>query len=324
MKKVALSQITSVCAVLVATVLVVLPFHAFLTVWAGSSLGHYDTFRLWIELVLAPLGVWAAVAIGRDVTYRRAWLRDPLVLLSAAYILWQMLLGLYARHAGWVNGSALLTGWAADLRFVAFLLVCWVAATQRPWLARCWRQLLLVPAAIVTGFGVLQAWVLPVDFLRHFGYGPKTIEPFSTVDQKTAYIRMQSTLRGPNPFGAYLVLPISALVAAVVRGAKQRRVPILVFLALTCVALGATYSRSAYIGAVVAAVSLCWLSLPSQRARNCGAHDRHDAAAGLLLAANPQGSADAPGTHHNGAGVWRGICGVQAQQPIPKHLFPHR
>ncbi|HSW98822.1 MAG TPA: O-antigen ligase family protein [Candidatus Saccharimonadales bacterium] len=268
MKKVALTQVTSVCAVLVAVVLCLLPFHALLTVWAGSSLGHYSAFRLWIEFALVPLAVWAAVAIGRDAGRRRPWLRDPLVLLGAAYIVWQLVMGVFARLAGWVNTSALLTGWAADLRFPAFLLVCWVAAMQRPWLARCWRQLLLVPAAIATGFGVLQAWVLPVDFLRHFGYGPQTIAPFSTVDQKTAYIRVQSTLRGPNPFGAYLVLPISALASTLVRGVKQRRAGALVFLALACAALGTTYSRSAYIGAVLSVAYLCWLAVPKGRARS--------------------------------------------------------
>ena len=38
---------------------------------------------------------------------------------------------------------------------------------------------------------------------------------------------------------------------------------------------------------------------------NSRAHDRDDAAAGLLLGAHAQGAADAPGAHHHGAGVRR-------------------
>jgi hypothetical protein len=268
MKKVAPSQISSISSVLIAATLVLLPFHALLTVWAGSNFGHYEAFRLWIEVLLVPLALFTVYAGWKDRAIRTLFQRDKLVLVSLAYILWQVLLGLYALHAGWVNGAALLTGWAIDLRFIAFMLICWVIATQRPWLAWQWRRLLLIPAGVVVAFGALQAWVLSPDILRHFGYGPDTIAPYTTVDAKTTYIRVQSTMRGPNPFGAYLVLPITALVAYVVRGMrKERELATFIFLAVACVALGATYSRSAYIGAVLSVAYICWLSLPSQRAK---------------------------------------------------------
>jgi O-antigen ligase len=268
MKKVAPSQISSISSVLIAATLVLLPFHALLTVWAGSNFGHYEAFRLWIEVLLVPLALLTVYAGWKDIAIRALFRRDKLVLVSLAYILWQVLLGLYALQAGWVNGAALLTGWATDLRFVAFMLICWVIATQRPWLVWQWRRLLLIPAGVVVAFGALQAWVLSPDILRHFGYGSDTIAPYTTVDAKATYIRVQSTLRGPNPFGAYLVLPITALVAYVVRGMrKERELATFIFLAVACVALGATYSRSAYIGAVLSVAYICWLSLPSRRAK---------------------------------------------------------
>jgi hypothetical protein len=268
MKKDAPSPIPSIASVLIAVTLVLLPFHALLTVWAGSNFGHYEAFRLWIEVLLVPLALLMIYTIWKDQAIRTLLRRDKLVIVSLAYILWQVLLGLFALHARWVNTSALLTGWATDLRFIAFMLICWVVATQRPWLVWQWRRLLLIPAGVVVAFGALQAWVLSPDILRHFGYGPSTIAPYTTVDAKATYVRVQSTLRGPNPFGAYLVLPITSLVAYVVRGMrKERELATFIFLALACVALGATYSRSAYIGAVLSVAYICWLSLPSQRAK---------------------------------------------------------
>jgi hypothetical protein len=268
MKKVTPALIISFCSVLIAVMLVLLPFHAFLTVWAGSNFGHYEAFRLWIEVLLVPLALLTAIASWKYQRLRVLWRRDWLAAASAAYILWQLLIGLIALRAGWINGGALLTGWATDLRFVAFMLITWAIALQRPWLIYQWRRLLIIPGGIVVALGALQAWVLPPDFLRHFGYGKGTILPYTTVDQKQAYVRVQSTLRGPNPLGAYVVLPIAALVAYIVRGMrKERQLSTFVLLALCCVTLGATYSRSAYIGAVLSVAYISWLMLPSRRAK---------------------------------------------------------
>jgi hypothetical protein len=268
MKKVVPSQTTLVCSALIAAVFALLPFHAVLTVWAGSNFGHYDWFRLWIELLLVPLTPLTLAAVYGNEKLRAMWRRDALVWVCLAYICWQVVLGLFALHAGWVNRTALLTGWATDLRFIAFLLICWAIASQRRWLAARWRELLLLPAAAVTLFGALQAWLLPADILRHVGYGKDTIQPFSTVDQKAAYVRVQSTLRGPNPLGAYMAMVITALAAQVLRKAgRQWRIAAAVFLALAFVVLGATYSRSAYIGTALSLGTAAWLLLTSERAK---------------------------------------------------------
>lgn len=268
MKKVVLSQIAPFCAALTATTFIVLPFHAFFTVWAGSTLGHYDWFRLWIELVLLVLTPLAATLVWQSPRLRSAFQRDALVWAILIYIAWQLLLGAWALARGQVNHTALLTGWAIDLRFVLFLLVAWVAAFYRPWLAARWRELLLIPAAVTVAFGLLEAWLLSADFLKHFGYGPKTVQPFTTVDQKSGYVRLQSTLRGPNPFGAYLVLALTAFGSFLVRGARKHwRVTAGALFVGGAIALGVTYSRSAYIGMVLSLVVLAWLLLTAQRAR---------------------------------------------------------
>ena len=85
-----------------------------------------------------------------------------------------------AQFADWINSDAI--------------------RTQR--LRAGWSRLVLWPAFVVIVFGLLQALVLPNDFLRHFGYGHATIMPMETINNNKAYIRVMSTLRGANALPA--------------------------------------------------------------------------------------------------------------------------
>jgi len=69
----------------------------------------------------------------------------------------------------------------------------------------------IIGALIVAVFAILQVFVLPKDFLIYLGYGENTIQPYLTVDQNQDFIRINSTLRGPNPLGAYAVIVLSIL-----------------------------------------------------------------------------------------------------------------
>src|SRR5690606_10163189 len=114
-------------------------------------------------------------------------------------------------------------------------------------------------------FGLLQAFVLPHDFLRHFGYGPGTIPAYATVNNDSDYYRVFSTLRGANPLGAYLLIPISVLTVLMVGAKRNWRQAAL--LAGSFVVLFFTYSRSAWIGVVLTIGTILALSLRSQKAR---------------------------------------------------------
>lgn len=243
-----------------AVILVLLPFHAFLTVSIGSFYGVYDALRLWKELLLVVLAVPVGYIVWRDKQIRdklRFW---PVVWLIAAYVAVHILMGGLAWVAGDVNLKALLYSWVVNLRFVLFFMICLVLAAKLEWLARDWQKLLFIPAAIVVTFGLMQAFLLPNDVLRHVGYGPDTITAYQSVDQKPDYARVQSTLRGPNPLGAYLVIVITAAICLL----AKRNNSLALRWVLGGLLLGAitvlfyTYSRSAYIGAVVAAGVACW------------------------------------------------------------------
>jgi hypothetical protein len=270
------SPLTTFVIAGVALILVLIPFHAFITVWGGDLFGHYTLLRLWKELLLLPLLLAAAWLVWQKRSLRQQVLGSWLFRLIAAYVVLLIALGLIAlkRHA--VNRSALSEGLIVDLRLVAIFFVAWVGASYSPWLRAHWRQLLLIPAAAVILFGLLQAFVLPADFLSHFGYGTSTIQPFQTVDQNMQFVRIQSTLRGSDPLGAYLVVVIAAI-AVVAAGMLMRLKSLktmkrslltwIVFGIAALVVLYFTYARSAYVGALLAGAGAVWLSVPSSVVR---------------------------------------------------------
>jgi len=116
----------------------------------------------------------------------------------------------------------------------------------------------LAGASVVASFGVLQVFVLPPDFLTVLGYGDTTIAPYLTVDENPDYIRISSTLRGPNPLGAYAVIVLAVVAALWVRRqitTKQQAWWLGVLTAASAVILWASYSRSV-AGAAAIAIGL--------------------------------------------------------------------
>jgi hypothetical protein len=251
---------------LVAAVLVLVPFHAFLTVWGSALIGHYTALRLWDDAVLLILFCIAGVWLAKDLALRRWFTGSLLVRLILTYTALTFLLGFVSWLKGDVTPKALFYGLLVNLRLFAWFLCVLLAAQRSPWLRRTWSKLLLIPAVIVVAFAVLQYTVLPHDFLSHFGYSAATnIAPTETINHNPHYIRVQSTLRGANPLGAYLVLILSVLGALYARG--KRKLVCAVSGASALLALYASGSRSAWIGAVIVLAVIAWSWLRSPRAK---------------------------------------------------------
>lgn len=257
-------KVSQAMEITIGLILILLPFHAFFTTWAGSNFNHLDLFRIWKELLLIPLCIVALWLVYQDKKLKQNFFSSKLVLLIVAYVLWQLALSFWAYANDNVNASALIYGGLNNLRFSLFFLVCYVVAFKSVWLYKHWPQLLLGPAFIVVTFGLLQKLILSPDFLVHFGYGPETIPAYHTIDQKADYIRVQSTLRGPNPLGAYLVLIITALTGLMVKLGKKN----LIYITVVVVAvLSFTYSRSAWLGLLVALVILIFWLVQNKKTR---------------------------------------------------------
>ncbi len=240
---------------LIASILVLLPFHALLSTWVGSNFGYPDGWRVWKEIIFFAMLPFAAWLVWHS-ELKKWFVESWIVRLFGLYILLHAVLGAWAYSRHQVNRSALLYAFIINLRFVAFFILCTAVCANSDFLKLHWRKILLIPAAAVVGFGLIQKLFLPYDFLRHFGYGKGTIAAYQTVDSNLDYRRIQSTLRGANPLGAYLVLLIPAFWTSV----KKRWLKYLIVIAAGIV-LFFTYSRSAEIGTTISIGLVIWWGL---------------------------------------------------------------
>lgn len=242
----------------IMAILLLIPFHAFLTVWLSSLLGHYTALRLWKEALLTLIVLGAAYLMAADHKIRTYTLPRRLVWLIFAYMFLTIVWGLLALNQHDVTAKALGYGLIVNLRFLIFFLVAWTVALRLGRLRSNWQRLVCWPAVAVAAFGLLQIFVLPNDFLRHFGYGPSTIIPFETINHNQNYVRIASTLRGANPLGAYLLIPISAVSVLLLRGRRSWQRWCL--LAALLIVLAFSFSRSAWAGAVLSVGGLLFMS----------------------------------------------------------------
>lgn len=246
-------------------ILVLLPFHAFLTVWGASHFQHYTALRLWKEALLALSILGVLYLLVTDHKIRFHTLSRRLVQIILAYILLNLVWGLLALNQHDVTTKALGYGLIINLRFLAFFLVTWAIALRLARLRAHWQRLVLWPAIVVVIVGLLQAFVLPDDFLRHFGYSDTTIPAYETINHNQNYIRIASTLRGANPLGAYLIIPISLLCVLLIRNSRNWRHGALLAGSLTV--LFFSFSRSAWLGTILSVFVLLLISRLSRQSQ---------------------------------------------------------
>jgi O-antigen ligase len=236
-------------------IFVLLPFHALLSTWLGSNTGHLDLIRIWKEILIFIVMVPAFWLALKNQKSRSWFLGNKLFWLIGLYFLLHFVLGAWALKTHRVNGTAFIYALIINLRFLGFFVVCAVVALYDKWLKENWFRLVVLPSFIVTIFGLAQRFLLPYDFLKHFGYSPKTIPAYQTVDSDLNFRRIQSTLRGANPLGAYynLLIPSYLLI--------RRKYTKHIALILALVVLYFTYSRSAWLGTILSLGLLAFLRL---------------------------------------------------------------
>jgi hypothetical protein len=254
------SKVVNVMSWLILIILALLPFHAFLSVWFSSIIGHYTLLRLWKEVLLIFLSAGAGYILAKDKILRIAAMNSLLIRLTVIYIILTVVWGVAAYAFNKVTLKALGFGFIVNLRFLIFFLIVWTVASKSSLLKRLWLKFLIIPATLVIFFGILQRIVFPYDFLKHFGYGPNTIYPYETINHNINYPRIMSTLRGANPLGVYLILILTALASAAIKF-KRNRSWSGVLLITGMIVLVCTYSRAAWIGVILSLFSFGLMSL---------------------------------------------------------------
>jgi hypothetical protein len=252
---------------LLLAVLAVIVVHAPLTVWAGTTFPQLAVaIKFWKEALL-----FIAIPLLLYIAYRKnkfgQLLGDSVVQIALAYAGLHLLL-LPVMFKGLLPAAA---GLMIDLRFVAFFVLVWSCATLYPKTRPLFMKVAVVGAAVVMAFALLQVFVLPRDILAHIGYSKATIEPYLTVDLNDAFVRINSTLRGPNPLGAYAGMVLAVATAAICYRRVPRdtkwRVLVGVLIIGGVVSLYTSYSRSAIIGGIAMVIVAAAIALRDKLSR---------------------------------------------------------
>ncbi len=233
-----------------------MPFHAFLSVCFGSLVGHQSLIQAWKDILIVTLGLataWLFVAYPSN----RKILGQPINLVIIGFAVLSLVVSLVNHGFG---SRHFWYGAKINLEFLALLLIAQVVSRKN--VKDRLIKLLVVTTAVVAAFGVLQVVVLDKAFLTNFGYGAGTLLPYHLVDPAVpGSVRILSTLAGPNQLGSFLILPLCLLLFLII---KRRQYILTIPMAAVLFVLFHTYSRSAWIGAVIAMAITAILSLKAK------------------------------------------------------------
>lgn len=225
--------------------------HAPLSVGFSTLFPDYDLIiKSWKEILMGVALLLLAIIL----TVRKSWsiLRSRIVLLIGLFGVLNLLL-----IPAYFNGfEATVAGLFINMRYFLFFVLVYAALRLYPQYYRLFLNVFIAGALVVVVFAVLQMTVLPADILKYLGYGESTIMPYLTVDENINYLRVNSTLRGPNPLGIFAVIAIAVALSAWLRGPRKLEKNELAIVGVIGIggaaALWSSYSRSAALAGLAA------------------------------------------------------------------------
>lgn len=248
--------LTQTALILLCAIMLGLAIHTPMTVFASV---HWPEIALYVKAwkeVLLAIAFIIVIILGWQRRAWRNWLYNRLLWLLAVYALWNLVLAGTLLVAG-NSAATVIAGLVIDLRWGLMAATMYGFIYLYPRYRHILLKCILATSVLIISFACLQL-VLPRDFLTNFGYSQSTIAPYMTVDSNDSYIRFGSTLRGPNPLGAYalcgLVLTATFLVTKW-RSSKLRLYGVLAVFGFG-VALYISYSRAAILGTLAALTGL--------------------------------------------------------------------
>lgn len=242
-----------------------MPLHIFLSTWIGTSLQVLELTRILKDVVLI-VGFGTTLLVAWNKPWFKGIWRDKLVVLILVYGALTLLLALLRP----TDLDAEILGVVYNTRFLIFFLYGLLLVNLSPnKLRRHALVAVLGSALIVLCFGIIQYTVLPNSALSHVGYARQNgVLPAFFIDDKPDLERIMSTLRDPNSFGSYVIIIGSLALALILRRKKEQKLAV-GFMLLSVLCLWQSFSRSAWIGFIVAiltglAVNLSKIKLPKK------------------------------------------------------------
>lgn len=238
--------------------LIYMPFHIFLSQSVSLVTDGLEIWKVGKDVLLALLVLFTICLV----FLRKAASRPFKIILglTVAYSLFIAITWLFNPE---IHTPSALLGIVHNLRLPGFLLLGLGAAVLNPnkFAFSLVIKVVLTVSTIVSGLAIIQ-YFLPPDVLTHLGYSlDRGVRPAFFIDDHPDLMRVMSTLREPNALGAYLILPIAALCAVILKSTSNKiRMWCFVLLLINSSALFLTFSRSAWLGAALAVVLIIWWS----------------------------------------------------------------
>ncbi len=235
-----------------------MPFHIFFSQSVSTITGGLEAWKVAKDIFTAVLAMFTIclVIFNRGVP-KWFW---TLLGVSGAYFLLHVLLWMIHPHLFHTSAEV---GFIYNMRLICYVLIGAGAALLYPrmFAFRSIFKVIIAVSSVVAILAVIQ-YFLPKDILTHFGYSlARAARPSFFIDDNPAFPRVMSTLRDPNSLGAYLLVPIALLTHALLQAKKssgRRRVWLAGLMVLHVTALYMTFSRSAWLGAVVMTGAIIW------------------------------------------------------------------
>ncbi|OGJ55110.1 hypothetical protein A3D11_03500 [Candidatus Peribacteria bacterium RIFCSPHIGHO2_02_FULL_49_16] len=243
-----------------------LPFHAFL-VTVGTEMfqgpGHSPMMGLvmWKEVILGVVFIIVTIEIRKTFHLQAGAFRMDIL---DGLILGMLVLGFLVPI---LHSPFSLLHFIYGFKYTLFPLCLFLLLRRVDWSDRFLFLVsysLLFVGSLIAAYGVLT-FFLSQSFFTWLGYSDLHSlyvpgEPLAAFQQigGTNIRRIQSTFSGPNQLGVWLLIPLSIVVTILMQSDKRRGY--LLTLILLLAALVLTFSRAAWIGAVVVLGGAIWLN----------------------------------------------------------------
>jgi O-antigen ligase len=223
--------------------LVLMPFHAFFSIYLGSIGLNQALVQSWKEVLIIILAFcWLLLCLSKQKLYIKFDVTNSLFI---AIIVISLIVTLFARP----SSSATLFGIKTNLVAIVVYLIAQIPIPNKEFIRKNIHWLVIAPGLVVAIFAILQSTIIPESFFRLLGYNASNINPQQIVDGSLVFHRAFSTLGGPNQLGNYLIVP---LVFSLIYATKKKNWWMISFTVLFTLAIVLSFSRSAWLGAIVA------------------------------------------------------------------------